>query len=103
MIEVHELTKKYEDINKGPFTAVDDIAERMRALGGEAPGTMKEFLAISTLKEGAGGPDFGSMIDELLNAHDVIAPYPIRSTVCVSTITRTLISAASVETSIARI
>lgn len=31
--------------------AVDEVAERLRTIGGFAPGSFKEFLALTTLKE----------------------------------------------------
>ena len=37
--------------------AVDDIAERIRALDVAAPGTYKEFVKLSSIKEVEGAPD----------------------------------------------
>ena len=62
MIEVHELTKKYEDINKGPFTAVDDISfcarpgEIFGLLGPNGAGKTTVLRILSTVL----GPTSGS-------------------------------------------
>lgn len=65
-LPIHELTEtQYTDL----FAAVDELAERIRALGGKSPGTMKEFLDLTRLKEGAGGSDWKSMATELRDAN----------------------------------
>ena len=38
------------------WTALDEIAERIRALGHPAPGTYKEFVKLATIKEVEGVP-----------------------------------------------
>ncbi len=45
--------------------AVDEIAERIRALGAFAPGSYSEFAALSTVKEAAGVPSADAMVAEL--------------------------------------
>lgn len=42
--------------------AVDEIAERIRALGSFAPGSYSEFAKLSTVKEETGRPDAKEMI-----------------------------------------
>lgn len=67
---IHTMTEQqYTEL----FMAVDAIAERMRALGGKSPGTMKDFLALTKLREGAGGIDFVSMVKELTDANNTIS------------------------------
>jgi starvation-inducible DNA-binding protein len=52
---------------------VDDTAERSRALGGRALGSMKEFLAAARLKECAGrAPRADAMLAELLRDHEAL-------------------------------
>src|SRR3989338_7593762 len=46
--------------------AVDLIAERIRALGVPAPGTYREFAALSSIKESKGVPSATQMIRELV-------------------------------------
>jgi starvation-inducible DNA-binding protein len=53
--------------------AVDDIAERIRALGEFAPGSYKEFAKITTIKEAEGIPKAEDMIKDLVKGHEAIA------------------------------
>lgn len=50
--------------------AVDDIAERIRTLGFPAPGTYKQFAAMSSIKEDDGVPDATEMIRLLVAGHE---------------------------------
>ncbi|ARU41287.1 hypothetical protein CCB80_09125 [Armatimonadetes bacterium Uphvl-Ar1] len=69
-VGIHTLTE--EQYNEF-FLAVDEIAERIRALGHDAPGSMAEYLKLSRLKEGVGGPSDEEMVTELLNAHSTMS------------------------------
>ena len=52
---------------------VDAVAERSRALGGRALGSLKEFLAVARLKESVGRtPKEEAMIAELLRDHEAL-------------------------------
>ena len=51
-------------------TAVDLIAERIRALGVAAPGTYKQFAKLSSIEEADGVPDAGEMIRQLVLGHE---------------------------------
>ncbi|WNO61068.1 Dps family protein [Rheinheimera sp. MMS21-TC3] len=53
--------------------AVDDIAERIRALGEFAPGSYKEFAKITTIQEAEGTPTAEEMIKDLVKGHEAIA------------------------------
>ncbi|PKN03332.1 DNA starvation/stationary phase protection protein [Candidatus Dependentiae bacterium HGW-Dependentiae-1] len=68
--DLHGLfLKQYEQLQG----FVDDVAERIRALGGIAPGTQAEFLKLSRLKEEAGViPPAKEMIKKLLEDHEAI-------------------------------
>ncbi len=46
--------------------AVDEIAERMRAVGAYAPGSYSEFLALSTVEEASGHPAATVMVEQLV-------------------------------------
>jgi len=46
--------------------AVDEIAERMRAVGAYAPGSYSEFLALSTVDEANGHPAAKVMVEHLV-------------------------------------
>lgn len=53
--------------------AVDDIAERIRALGEFTPGSYKEFAKLTTIKEADGIPKAEDMIRDLVKGHEAIA------------------------------
>src|SRR3990172_5548114 len=49
--QFHDLHKFFEDQYEALDDVVDDVAERIRALGGWSPGTMTEFLKRATIRE----------------------------------------------------
>ncbi|MDD2408118.1 MAG: DNA starvation/stationary phase protection protein [Tepidiphilus sp.] len=53
-------------------TAVDDIAERIRALGYPAPGTYAEFLELTRLKEPKPGLKAEDMIRYLIKGQETV-------------------------------
>lgn len=54
--------------------AIDDIAERIRALGQQAPGSFSEFLKRTSLKEaGSGKLKAAAMIKDLHDDHLAVA------------------------------
>jgi starvation-inducible DNA-binding protein len=53
--------------------AVDLIAERIRALGVHAPGTYKQFAALSSIREHDGIPKAHEMIQILVQGHETVA------------------------------
>ena len=53
--------------------AVDLVAERIRALGVVAPGTYKQFIALSAIKEDDGIPKAQDMIRRLVEGHETVA------------------------------
>lgn len=53
--------------------AVDEIAERIRALGVPAPGTYKEFMKLTVIEEDDEHPEAEEMIRRLLKAHEATA------------------------------
>lgn len=54
------------------WTAVDEIAERIRALGSLAPGTYGEFASLSTIKEEKGNIKAEQMIRSLVEGHETV-------------------------------
>ena len=50
--------------------AVDLVAERIRALGFPAPGTYKQFAALSSIEEEAGVPEWKGMVTQLVKGHE---------------------------------
>ena len=53
--------------------AVDEIAERIRALDFYAPGSFAEFQNLSSIKEASGKPKAMQMVKELLEGHETIS------------------------------
>ena len=68
--ELHELFEKhYEQLGE----TVDEVAERTRALGGIAAGSLEEYLKLTRLKEEPGkNYDARGMIAALLNDHEAL-------------------------------
>jgi starvation-inducible DNA-binding protein len=70
------LHTKFEELYDEAAQYIDDLAERVLAIGGKPLSTMKDYLAQSTVKEAAGNEsaeamvkalaaDFGAVIGEL--------------------------------------
>ena len=55
------------------WTALDLIAERIRALGFPAPGTYKEFVKLASIKEVDGNPRALDMVRHLVAAQEATA------------------------------
>ncbi|MBC7537808.1 MAG: DNA starvation/stationary phase protection protein [Bacteriovorax sp.] len=52
--------------------AVDEIAERIRALGMKAPATYQEFLKLTSIKENTGDLSAMQMVAELVQGHEAV-------------------------------
>lgn len=55
------------------WMALDEIAERIRALGLPAPGTYEEYFKIASIKEVPGVPKATDMIKHLVKAQEATA------------------------------
>jgi starvation-inducible DNA-binding protein len=53
--------------------AVDAVAERIRALGFPAPGSYKQFAALSSISEVDGVPGADDMVRALVRGHETVA------------------------------
>ncbi|TXH04790.1 MAG: DNA starvation/stationary phase protection protein [Nevskiaceae bacterium] len=53
--------------------AVDAVAERIRALGFPAPGTYKQYAALSSIEETDGVPEAMHMVRLLVKGHEACA------------------------------
>lgn len=63
---IHQLTEKqYRDMAE----AIDELAERMRAMGNTAPVSLQQILDHSSLKEYKGGVHSDKAIGELAQTH----------------------------------
>jgi starvation-inducible DNA-binding protein len=66
---LHDLfEEQYTDL----ATAVDDIAERIRALGHYAPGSYKEFAELAAIQEDAQKPDWQTMLRRLSEDQETV-------------------------------
>lgn len=52
--------------------AVDDIAERIRALGVKAPGSYKDFARLTSIEESAGGESADEMVRQLTEGQEAV-------------------------------
>jgi starvation-inducible DNA-binding protein len=55
------------------WMAVDTVAERIRALGYPAPGTYKQFAAMTSIKDSDGVPSAKEMIKQLVTGQETVA------------------------------
>lgn len=69
----HQLHSMFEEHYKEMSEAVDEIAERVRTLGFRAPGTFKEFLNLTSIKEDSDHMNSDEMITTLIEHHDMVA------------------------------
>lgn len=53
-------------------TAIDEIAERIRALGMPAPGSFKQFAELSSIQEEIGVPEAKEMIRQLVEGQEAV-------------------------------
>jgi starvation-inducible DNA-binding protein len=54
------------------WNALDLIAERIRALGFPAPGTYREFVKLTVIKESEGVPNATEMLTQLLAGQEAV-------------------------------
>ena len=62
------LEEQYEELSE----AIDEIAERIRMIGHRAPGSLKQFLALTSLKEANGEMNAEEMIQVLTEDHETL-------------------------------
>lgn len=69
----HDLHKFFEAQYEELAEKIDEVAERIRALGEVSPGSMAAFLKSARLKEHTGAiPDADTMILNLLDDHESV-------------------------------
>jgi starvation-inducible DNA-binding protein len=68
----HDLHILFEGQYTELSTAVDEIAERVRALGEPAKGTYKAFASLSAIREVEGVPSAEEMIAILTKGHEQV-------------------------------
>src|SRR3546814_2680465 len=61
------------------WTALDEVAERIRSLGEPAPGSYKTFAKLTSIKEEEGVPEAKDMVRQLVAGHEAVAKTARRS------------------------
>ncbi|MBO6950000.1 MAG: DNA starvation/stationary phase protection protein [Rhodospirillales bacterium] len=67
---LHEM---FEEQYTEMWTAVDEIAERIRALGAAAPGTYAKFRELGTVEETEDLPNADEMVADLVKSNEALA------------------------------
>ncbi len=71
--QFYELHNAFEKIYDELAEDIDAVAERIRVLGSKAPGTLKEFLTLSTLQEEPGNyPQPPAMVQNIVNDFETV-------------------------------
>lgn len=68
----HQLHEQFEEQYTELAAAVDEIAERIRAIGFRAPGTFKEFNKIASIEEDTDQPKAMDMVKRLAAANEQV-------------------------------
>ncbi len=67
---IHALTEaQYEDM----FAAIDELAERIRALGYPAPSSIADMIGLAEIQEDIGNPTTEEMVANLVADHEIAA------------------------------
>jgi len=66
------LHTKFEEFYNEAGLHVDELAERLLAIGGKPVATMKECLEISSIQEAAGNETADEMVQSIINDFSVI-------------------------------
>ncbi len=71
--QFNDLHKFFQEQYEQLAEIIDEVAERVRMLGGRSNGSLTEFIKTSRLKETPGEfPDSLTMVEKLLNDHESI-------------------------------
>ncbi|AIQ62685.1 general stress protein [Paenibacillus stellifer] len=66
------LHEKFEEFYNEAAGYVDELAERLLAIGGKPAATIKEYLALSSLQEATGGESAKDMVAALVKDFGVL-------------------------------
>ncbi|WP_102272709.1 Dps family protein [Cytobacillus massiliigabonensis] len=61
------LHEKFEELYNESASVVDEVAERLLAIGGEPAATMKEYINIATIEETKGETNANEMVSSLID------------------------------------
>lgn len=68
----HQLHEQFEQQYTELAEAIDEIAERIRALGFRAPGTFAEFSELTSIKEDTTKPKALEMVRQLAEGNEIV-------------------------------
>ncbi len=71
----NSLHAMFEEQYTEQWNALDDVAERIRALGFNAPGSYAEFIRLSSIKEEPGlaeAPEWREMVSQLVVGNEAV-------------------------------
>ena len=68
-----QLHMLFENQYKEMALAIDEIAERIRALGHKSPGSFKEFKELSSIEDDPDKLDSRQMISSLIKGNEIIS------------------------------
>lgn len=71
-VEFHDYHLLFDEQYKQLFDNIDKIAERVRAIGGFALGSMQQMIGFASLKEDQTIPKPKKMIKKLLNQYEML-------------------------------
>ncbi len=71
----YSLHKMFEEQYLELATAIDELAEQIRALGSYTPASFSQFLNLSSLKEATSKTSAETMVQELLKDHETMVSY----------------------------
>jgi starvation-inducible DNA-binding protein len=69
----HSMHEMFEEQYKELAEAVDELAERIRMLKSKAPGSMRQFLELTTLEEAEEGISGNDMLRALCHDREAVA------------------------------
>lgn len=70
--QFHSLHEMFEEQYIQLREAADMIAERIRGIGGRAPGSFAEFLEMGTVKDNQQPKNAMAMVENLVDGHETI-------------------------------
>ena len=72
LFSVFKGTEKFEELYTESATHIDEIAERILAIGGKPVATMKEYLELSSIQEAAYGETAEGMVEAIMKDYEMM-------------------------------
>lgn len=70
--EFYSLHKLFEEQYSQIFDAIDEIAERIKALGGYAPGSFSEYAKLTNISDAIKKAPSKDMLKDLAKSHKIV-------------------------------